>query len=120
MLRWGPTPLPSIVLTRAPIAAESQKVLQTAISMSVSYETNMIILEEHLAYDFKDFYIRTMAAQINAAFKNMQDNLQVQTIKDALKVDTIIKDFDVLAPPEGSKTPGLLKNIAIGKVILSI
>jgi hypothetical protein len=59
-----------------------------------------------------------MAAQINAAFKSMQDNLQVQTIKDALKVDTIIKDFDVLAPPEGSKTPGLLKNIAIGEFFL--
>jgi hypothetical protein len=73
-----------------------------------------------LANDFKDFFIRTMAAQINAAFKSMQDNLQVQTIKDSLKVDTIIKDFDVLAPPEGSKTPGLLKNIAIGRFILFI
>jgi hypothetical protein len=40
-----------------------------------------------------------MASQINAAFKRLQHNLEVQTIKDALKADTIIKDFDVLEPP---------------------
>lgn len=61
-----------------------------------------------------DYFIRTMASQINAAFRSIEDNLQYQTIKDALKVDTIIKDFDVLKPPEGQKTSDLLNNIAIG------
>ncbi|KAF2761441.1 hypothetical protein EJ05DRAFT_536215 [Pseudovirgaria hyperparasitica] len=68
---------------------------------------------------YEYYFIRIMASQINAQFKNLQDNLQVQTIKDALKVDTIIKDFDVLKPPEGQKVGDLLNNIAIGPSILS-
>lgn len=55
-----------------------------------------------------------MASQINAAFKSLQDNLQVQVIKDGLKVDTIIKEFDVTKPPDGQKVSDVLKNIAIG------
>ncbi|CAI6310524.1 unnamed protein product [Periconia digitata] len=64
-------------------------------------------------------FVRTMAAQINSAFRSIHDNLENQVIKDSLKVDTIISEFDLLKPPKGSDTALTLKNIALGPTAMS-
>lgn len=57
-----------------------------------------------------------MSSKINAAFKSLEDNLQDVAITNALQVNSILKEFDVAKEPEEDQTPGLLKNIALGKL----
>ena len=66
----------------------------------------------------KDFFVRVMASNINSAFDSLDKKLTSQTIKDSLKMATVITDFDVVQDVPDSETPGLLKNIALGKFIL--
>lgn len=110
-MRWV-NPLPSIVRTLAPNSVELQKLPGTAHVCSPEEDDCLIF---HVLTDITDYFIRIMAAQINTAFTSLHEKLQDQTIKEALKVDTIIKDFDVAETPDGKSAADILNNIALGR-----
>lgn len=56
-----------------------------------------------------------MSSQINAVFKAMKENLQDTTIETSLEVSSIIAEFDIAQELKEDKTPGVLKNVALGK-----
>lgn len=60
-----------------------------------------------------------MASNINSAFDYLDKKLTSQTIKDSLKIASVITDFDVVEKVPDSETPGLLKNFALGKLMLA-
>lgn len=73
------------------------------------------ILRGLLAYCFTDFFVRQMSSQINSVFKAIKENLQDTTIETALEVSSIIEEFDIAQELKEDKTPGILKNVALGK-----